>query len=422
MNKKLTFVVVGALILRLMLVFSAYHGDLNNNISWGTLAVERGLRDFYDPPSQSFGEVSWPYSAPNQPPLTILMFAGSRLVWQVIENVSWWLNNNFKIFPSPFIWFWESKGMILLIKLPSILADLGIGLLIYKYLIKKKKKLALSLTSIWLFNPVIWYNSSVWGQTDSIVNLLGLIAVVFLIDKDLIKFSAFYTLSLLFKGSLAIFGPILLVIAINQRRSIKSWLYASFCVLLTIIVVSIWFHPRLDFFTWLINLYKDRILPGEIGYLTANAFNFWWLVDPGKTLDSIIYFGLSARTWGITFLLIGIISIISWLRRRVNDKKIFISLILVSLISFLFMTRIHGRYMYPLFPYATILLGFVPLLVLPYIILIFTHFLNLYFLFWYPPFKSLELLFVHSSFMQVISVINILIFLYLFRQLASSEI
>jgi hypothetical protein len=112
-----------ALTLRLGLVFTAYHGDLNNNISWGTLAVERGLSGFYG----SSDADDWEYSAPNQPPLSILMFAGVRVVWQVVENVSWWLNNNISIFPSPFIWFWEGRGMILLIKLPGILADLGVG-------------------------------------------------------------------------------------------------------------------------------------------------------------------------------------------------------------------------------------------------------------------------------------------------------
>jgi len=206
-NKKLLLIFSLALFLRLSLIFVAYHGDLNNNISWGKLAVERGLNGFYGFPSESFEKVNWEYSAPNQPPLTILLFAGLRTVWLWVERFSWFLNNNIKIFPSGFIWFWELKGMILLVKLPSIFADLGIGLMIYHYVINKTKdeRKALILTVVWLSNPIIWYNSSVWGQTDSVVNLLGLAGVLALMEKNLVRFVLFFSLSFLFKGSLGIF-------------------------------------------------------------------------------------------------------------------------------------------------------------------------------------------------------------------------
>ena len=151
-HNRLFIVFLLAFILRISLIFVAHHGDLNNNISWGTLAVERGLSGFYE------GE-DWPFSAPNQPPLTILMLVGVRAIWQAVETTSWWLNNNINFFYSPFIWFWEEKGMTLLVKLPGILADLGIGWLIYEYFRKKNRiKLGLRLTTVWLFNPVIWYN------------------------------------------------------------------------------------------------------------------------------------------------------------------------------------------------------------------------------------------------------------------------
>ncbi|MBU0570243.1 hypothetical protein KKB40_05740 [Patescibacteria group bacterium] len=461
MKRKLLLLFFVAFVLRLGLIFTAYHGDLNNNISWGTVAVEEGLNGFYgssdadDPPSyfdltQDYGEASWPYSAPNQPPLTILMFAGLRVVWQTVENVSWWLNDNFKIFPSGFIWFWESKGMMLLVKLPGILADLGIGFLIYKYLLgsrhperagraegfQKRRdsstslrmtktrffdfaqndKKALLILSVWLFNPVVWYNSAIWGQTDSIVNLLGLVAVLFILRKDLIKFSVFFTLAFLFKGSLGIFIPVLGMIAIWQKHSLKNWIHATCYMLLTTVFISYWFHPKLDLFVWLFDLYKNRILPGEIGYLTANAFNFWWLVDSGRVLDSTLYLGLSARIWGILILITGITLFLFWLKlKKITDKKVFISLAVTSLISFLFMTRIHERYMYPFFPFATVLLGFMPQMTIPYVILSITHLLNLYHLFWAPPITFIEASFLTPLFAQAISLINIFVFLYLLR-------
>ena len=407
-GKLLVLIFLAAFLLRFGLVFVAYHGDLNNNISWGNLAADRGLAGFYE-------GLDWPYSAPNQPPLTILMFAATSVVWRTVENVSGWLNNNFPIFPSPFVWFWESWGMTLLVKLPSILADLGIGWLIYKYLSKKKKKLALLVTTIWLFNPIIWYNSSIWGQTDSIVNLLGLIGVFALLRKNLYMFTVFFVLALLFKGSLALFAPILIFIALKQRHTVKKWINSVFLAVTTVLLTSVWFHPQVDFFFWLQRLYLERIFPGEIGYLTANAFNFWWLVDSGKTLDSVIYLGVPARVWGLVVTLGSIGAIGYWLRKKISDKKIFLSFAILSLVAFLFMTRIHERYLYPFFPYATILLSFIPGIVIPYIIFSVTHLLNLYHLFWVPSFAPLEALYELPWFAQTISIINVFVFFYLLR-------
>lgn len=402
--KKIWLVFVLALILRLSLVFVAHHGDLNNNISWGDLAVNRGLVNYYE-------GSNWPYSNPNQPPLTILTFATTSYIWKSVENLSWFLNNKFKVFPSAFIWFWEAKGIDLMVKLPGIIADLLIGYLIYKFLEERKNKQAFLITCIWLFNPITWYNSAIWGQTDGIVNLLGFISVLFLIRKDLIKSLVFLTLSLLFKGSLTLFIPIILAYAIFQKHAIKKWLVSTFYVLLTTVLVSVWFHPKWDLFIWLFNLYKNRIFPGEIGHLTANSFNFWWLVNPGKVLDSTLYLGVPARMWGITIVLIAMVALILFLRKRQNEKRLFISLAVISLVSFLFMTRIHERYLYPFFLPATVLLTSIPGLLIPYLILSLTHLLNLYHLFWVPGIPVLEKLYLNPAFPNVISLINLVVFI-----------
>lgn len=414
--KKILMILVGGFILRLFLVFVAYHGDLNNNISWGTLAVERGLYGFYE-------SGNWPYSAPNQPPLMILTFAFLRLIWLWVEKLSWFLNRQFSIFPSAFIWFWESRAMILLVKLPSILADLTIGYLIYKYFERKGKRgQGLKISSLWLINPITWYNSSLWGQTDSVVNLLGLVAVFALIERNLVWFVFFMTLSFLFKASLAIFVPILLFIAYGQKHSLKTWLQALAGGLFSFLSVSLWFHPKFDIFLWFFRLYKDRILPGETGYLTVNAFNFWWLVNPGRVLDSTKIFGLTARNWGFLVFLILTVLILRWISKKTTEKRILVSLSFVSLASFLFLTRIHERYLYPFFPYATIIFNLSRSFVISYFILSLTYLLNLYNLFWAPSIKPLELALTSPILPRLISFVNITIFFYLLRLLRSPRL
>lgn len=411
MLKAFFWVILAALLLRLGVLFIGYHGDLNNNISWGTLAVERGLNGFYesgDLPRVAGGEVGWPYSAPNQPPLTLLLFTATRLVWQGVENTIWWLNNNFPVFPSGTIWFWEQKGMILSVKVPAIIADLVIGYLLFRFFGSRKKALAIS--ALWLFNPIVWYNSSVWGQTDSVVNLLGLVGILALLEKRLVHFTVWFMLSLLFKGSLAIFAPLLFYIALRQRHVLSEWVKAGAAMLVAIVVISIWFHPQLDLLVWLANLYNSKILPGEIGYLTANAFNFWWLVDPGRVLDLTLYFGLPARAWGVIALAAGMSLVILWLKKEITPKRVFFALSIVALVSFLFMTRIHERYLYPFFIPATFLVGFLPGLLWLYMGFATVHLVNLYNLFWVPGFGPLEKLLLVPWFTQSLAVVHLALF------------
>jgi len=402
----LLFLIFFAFLLRLFVVFWGYHGDLNNNISWGETASSHGLNGFYE-----FD--SWDYSAPNQPPFYILLFVFLRKIWEAVGDISDYLNHAIGIFPSAFIWFWDRRGMILLVKLPSIISDLAIGYLMYRFLRDRNKKWAIMATGLWLFNPIVWYNSSVWGQTDAIVNLIGLASLIALLNKRLVLSSALITLSIMFKGSLLVFIPVFLLIALKQRQKAKEWAI-SFCTgLLVVFLTSIWFHPKYDFIVWLANLYKNRILPGEIGYLTANAFNFWWLVDHGKTYDSKVFFGLAARVWGYLISLGLIFSLLPRLK-KIDEGRVFYTLALTSFITFLFLTRMHERYLYPFFLMASILLAYKRYVLPVYLTLSITHLFNLYHLFWVPNLKIWENFYLNPGFMFFLSFFQIVLFLYLY--------
>jgi len=400
-NKKLILLFLITFVLRIFLINVAFHGDLYNNLSWGNALLKYGTNGFFE-------QKVWEHSVPNQPPLYILLFAFTSFLFKNINNLIFYLNNNVGIFPSSLVWFWQGSGNIILLKLPSIIADLGIAFVIYKFF--KNRNLGFRLVVIWLFNPITFYNSAIWGQTDPIVNLLGLISIYFLINKKLVNSLLFLTLSLLFKGSLAIFVPVLLIYAIWQKYNLKIWIKAILISAIATILITVWFHPNLDLPIWLINLYTKQILPGEIGDLSANAFNFWYLVNPGKVLDSIKYFGITAHSIGyaITLIIIGFTTL--KLQKQKTEKKLLFSLAIVALTSFLFMTRIHERYLYPFFPIATILIGFVPELIIPYLILSTTFLLNMYNLFWAPGIPVLENILKTTQLPNILAVINLIVF------------
>jgi Gpi18-like mannosyltransferase len=300
------------------------------------------------------------------------------------------------------------------LKFPGILADVGIAFLIYSYWKNKgKRQMGLILSVVWSLLPISFYSSSIWGQTDSLVNLLGLIGIYFLLKRKLHYFSVFFTLSFLYKPSLAVFIPVLLLYIYKQHYSLKHFLQSTMLSLSLIIFFSFLFHPQLDSLFWLIRLYLEKILPGEVGYLTANAFNFWWLINPGRVLDSTILYLVPARILGYFLTFIFLLPVLLRLLRSKSPRPeiLLVALFLSSFTFFVFMTRIHERYLYPVFPILTLLLGYLPKLWVLYITLGVIHLFNLYYLFWAPSLPVLETFQKNTPFMNVLfSFATVLLF------------
>lgn len=408
MIKKLLILAFG---LRLFLSFGPYHPDLGNHLDWGIKFWQVGPKNFYE---NTFWQVSWA----NQPPGTIYLFALMRKIYEVIFAVFWWLNLKIPVFPSNIIPFLENKLYISLVKLPSILADLGISCLIYRFILKLKNQKTANLAAlIFLFNPVVWYNSAVWGQTDSIISFFGLWAVYLFWRQKPFQASFVYFLSLYFKGSLLIFFPIVFILLFKSRISWRKKIIALLVPILILAYLSFPFVKWMEPLPWLYHLYRDRIFSHQGNMLTANAFNFWALlfgIDFTRN-DLGLFLGLSLKTWGQILFGLTLLPVLAGLFfKKVEIKLALWSLAVVSLTSFIFLTNMHERYLFPAFPYLTIMIFLFPNLKSFYLILSLIFWLNLYHLWYIPDFFGLRLIY-SLSVIRTFSLINLfLTFWFLF--------
>ncbi len=405
LNRKLVLLLLCGIAFRVLLFSVARHGDINNNLSWGEELIRRGANGFYE-------GLSWPFSSPNQPPLYLYLFAIVSALTSFVGSSIHYLNENLGAFPSSLVWWWSTNGELLFAKIPSILADTAIAAVLYRFFSDKKQ--GLLAAALWLINPVVWYNSGIWGGTDSIVNLLGLISFYFLFHKRLVKASVFLVLSLLFKGSLALFVPLWVLVAVYQGFSAHTFGKAVLTCALVTILVAFPFRPSLDLPVWLFNLYTQRFFPGEIGSLTANAFNFWWIVDSGKTLDSTTFFGITARMWGVITTVLIYLLVLLKTKRNMSSVRVFFAASIIALVSFLFMTRIHERYLYPLFPFLTLLAVKYKRAQITLAVLSFVNLANLYHLFWAPGVESLKMLYTKPMFAISLSIVSLVVSLVFF--------
>lgn len=379
-GKKLIYILVGAFLLRAVLAFVIWHPDLLNHMDWGIRFFEYGPARFFAAETNV-----WSFLWPNQPPGTIYIFAFIRKLYEWIFALFWWVNVNIPPFPSQVMLFLEDNLYTALLQLPAILADFGIAYLIFRFLKdENKKKLGIFGALVFLFNPVIWYNSAVWGQTDAVVNFFALLAFYLLLKKKLSLAVLSFAVSLFTKASLLIFIPIFIVVALRQKYSIKKW---GRTILLSALVIGILTYPfsQGEPFSWLWLLYTKKVFVQQLQAITANAFNVWAVVAGIHIKPHTLLLGpLSYKWWGIITYAISYIPAIYLVYKKQDIKSVVWSLSIVAFSTFMFMTNMHERYLYPLFPVFTILVAFEKRLLGIYVAVSSISLLNLY-NFWFTP-------------------------------------
>ena len=340
-----TLIVCSLLLLfRFWLAVNAKHGDMYNNLDWGTIAVDRGLSGFYDLPKTAF-----PHSRPNQPAGSIYLHAASILLDRAVMRLTYRINTAVSVFPSPLVWWWEWNGSLVTIKFFSIMADFIIAAVILSFARHfHSLKIGVLAALAYLANPALWYNSAFWGQTDSVVAALALISISLLFFRRPFLSVFFLALSLITKASWA---PLLPLYGLYLWRTDRRHLWALGLIPAVLLLGFLPFHPHLDIPQWTASLYTHRILPGESAFITVLAFNFWNLIfGPYGVPHTTPLWGIPANLIG--WFLVGLAALLLGIRlvKRPTIPVFIWASALLFFAVFLFAPKMIHRYLYPVFP------------------------------------------------------------------------
>jgi len=277
-----------------------------------------------------------------------------------------------------FLWFLgKIKGIIpdiLLYKFPAIFSDLFTGFLIYK--IAKKyvnEKKSILLSSLFLFNPAILGNSTLWGQIDSLVCLFSVLTI-WLLEKNLLLSAICLSLGTLIKPQTAFLTPLILYLLIVKKTKIKNIFIYAISGALIFILGFLPFAPKeLNIF----NFIYERLVfsSNQYPYTSINAFNFWGLFGFWKTDIKNIPLNI------VGTLIFASVCIFSVLKGKLMKGKEYVLSALIFLASFLFLTRIHERHLLPIFPFVLLSTIFLPNTIVIYFLLSLTYVFNLYYSF-----------------------------------------
>ena len=318
-----------------------------------------------------------------------------------------------------------------LIKLPSILADLGLAWLVWSMVqeLGGSRRAALIGAAIVVVNPITWFDSVVWGQVDAVGTIFLLLGVREL-WRDRPERSAIFTvIAAITKPQLGILVPIVAAVVIRRalfpaggfgheqepgsdggpsggRRTLDAErrirgpiriLTTGLAGLLTAVALSAPF-----------GLTPDRLIgqvataAGGYPYITVNAYNPWallelngnglaangsWVCDAVTTSttggDQICQpaymFGpLPALLVGTALLLVALVAISLLVARRPDRRTILVGVAVLALAFFVLPTRVHERYLFPFYAIGAILAAVSIRWRLAYVLLALATFANMY--------------------------------------------
>ncbi len=273
----------------------------------------------------------------------------------------------------------DPKTHEILIKLWSVIADLG-GAYLICLLGKKyaKERLGFWLGISYALNPAIFFNSSVWGQFESITATLLLLMVYCFINNLSLIAVATFALAVLFKPQSAILAPIAAVLFF------KDFSWRKFCLAI-VAGIGVYLLVVLPFSAgkpvyWIFEHFIKS--GGDYPYATANAFNLWTILGGQTIPDNLPFLGFTYAGWGL-LLMMAVVVFTVWLAwtRRNQPVVIFWASYLLCFGIFLLGSRMHERYLFPALIFLTAVLLWDPKLWFPLSILSLCHFGNTFYIY-----------------------------------------
>jgi len=311
-----------------------------------------------------------------------------------------------------------STSFELYIKIISNVFDFLTGYTIFAIIKRHSPKWAAIGSILYLANPSIIFNSSVWGQIDSIPTFLLTYSLYQLEErKNIIGSSITSILSFLIKPLNVSLLPIVFLRAIRSF-TIKKILIAVGFGMLVSIVISMFFFANdpilggIKHFSAAINMYP---------YTSLNAYNFWALFGWWKP-DTAQFINLSYQAFGyILYAFILLIILSPYLRRkvRIGVKLDYFAYALSSFGFFLFLTRIHERHLFPVFALLIISACIFRsrILIVSYIVLSIINFINLFYSYYYynviynNPIAPKNIIFdISFKYQLIFSLVSLIVF------------
>lgn len=345
MNIKLISLIVIALVMRVLFApLVTLELDFNTFRAWSLMLAENGPQRFYE---------NWSDYLPGY--LYVLWGLGVLAdAWPFFSHDFW---------------------VRILYKLPAIFADLATGYLIYKIVSKWSEQKAYIASFLYLLNPAVWANSTLWGQVDGITSLFSVFTLYLSFTQPFLS-SAALAMGTLIKPQAAFIAPLIMYLWVTKHGVKKTVLLipSSAVIFIAGFIPFAGNKPILPFIF-------ERLAQaaGQYPYTSVNAFNLWALGGGWWKSDGTGLVSLQALGWFLLTLIIVLCVLTIQLRHRLDTAKLYLAAAVIFLASFLFLTRMHERHLLATLAPLAVAGSFYPVLYIPYLVISFNYSANLYY-------------------------------------------
>lgn len=305
------------------LIYEGYSTDIACYKGWAIAAYEGGPSNFY----------------------TTDMFADYPPGYIYVLWVLGWVREVFTIDAN-------SVLFTLIVKLPSIAAGLIIAIIVFKAARKEMgKTFALLCSAFVLFNPAMFFNSSVWGQVDVFFTLFAVLIIYYLRKDNAWLGAFFFAVALLIKPQTVMLLPVVglcYLFALFRKGRVKRGVLRFFggaAVGLTVFALGVLPFTGDQPYYWILEKYVGTV--ESYPYASINAFNLFALTGGNWVkYDTPLWF-FSYQTWGIIFIVL-ICVLVVFLQWRSRDQGRLFDIAAFLLISvFMLAHAMHDRYILP---------------------------------------------------------------------------
>ncbi|GJM26906.1 MAG: hypothetical protein DHS20C16_33210 [Phycisphaerae bacterium] len=316
----LTFapIALAALAIRVLIAPLVGHPvDIHTFITWGQSIASEGVGQFYD-------------THPNCDYLPGYLY------------VLWACGKVAAVLPPTFTY--------LIFKLPNLLADLGIAWLIWRQVGPTQSRTRLVCPMLFLFNPVIIFNSAYWGQADSFHAFVVLSGLVLCRDRRFVLAAVVMGFACTVKPHSILAVPLVIVAACLQHIGPIRLLICIGAAFATFLLPFASFAEDVRLLTFALN--RVSITMELYPFASVNALNLWYTLGQNWVDDSTLLGNfVSIRVVAIALVAGGAASLLWQMIRskgRVANQYWRVAAGLF-LLTFFCSTRVHERHVYPAF-------------------------------------------------------------------------
>ncbi len=321
--RDLILISLGGLAVRLLFIDDPGHiVDLNTFGQWALAAADNPWNRAYEATNA------------NYPP-------GALLVFEIIGRVYRGLELQ------------DPVSLRVALKVPNVIFDgIGCGVLFGIAARFVEPRRALIAPALYAFNPAVIYDSSLWGQNDSITTVTALAAVWCVLARRHTAGWLVLAFAILNKPPVIVLAPLFVLHAFaaaeraERRRALVATAAGIAGALLFGYLIALPFYADrspLGVYARMIDWY--RIGSSLYPFTSANGFNVYALAGDFFAPDTRPLFGVPLKYWADAAYIAIFAAVCARYVRRPGDRAFLVACFLTLLAFFLVLTEMHERYL-----------------------------------------------------------------------------